>query len=381
MKWNKQEWEKVELKDIFLEIKNGKSIKQSADATGIPITRIETIWNSSIDLNRLGFANITDKDKYKSHMLQKGDILMSHINSLKHLGKTAIFDGTEEIIHGMNLLRLIPNLNRVDPKFAYYHFNSPIFKNIVVSISNQSVNQCSFSVSKIKPTKIPLPPLQTQREIAELLDTADALRQKTQAQLDALDELAQSIFLEMFGDPVTNEKGWEVRKLGDVTINLDSKRIPVKQSDRDKMEEIYDYYGATGAIDKVDNYTHEGDLLLIAEDGKALVNRNKPIAFMAYGKFWVNNHSHVLNKTECTNLRYLEHYFANLNIRKFVTGIDQYKLNKTSLMAIPINLPPISLQNQFATIIENIEAQKVSLKASLQESDDLFGCLLQEVFG
>src|SRR5690625_4018717 len=103
---------------VFEFIRNGKHIKQYDTATGIPITRIETIWNREVDINRFGYANIFDKKKYEDYLLKKGDILMSHINSPQHLGKSAIFNGEPKyLIHGMNLLCLRPNVNAVCPKY------------------------------------------------------------------------------------------------------------------------------------------------------------------------------------------------------------------------------------------------------------------------
>src|SRR5690606_23641558 len=134
------------------------SIKQKDGASGIPITRIESISTGVFDITKVGYADITD-ERYDGYYLQNGDILMSHINSLKHLGKSALItELSGKVIHGMNLLMLRVNEN-CNPSFIKYYFETPVFYSSILSIANQSVNQSSFTVNKLKNLEIPLPPL------------------------------------------------------------------------------------------------------------------------------------------------------------------------------------------------------------------------------
>ena len=123
-------WEMVKLGEVFSSIRNGANIKQGMISGGYPITRIETISNCVIDRNRMGYAGIKEISSYKGYVLEHGDILMSHINSEKHLGKTACYElkDKETIIHGMNLLCLKVNTERLFYKFANYFFCSLLFK-------------------------------------------------------------------------------------------------------------------------------------------------------------------------------------------------------------------------------------------------------------
>ena len=188
-----------------------------------------------------------------------------------------------------------------------------------------------------------------QIQIATILSKAENLIAQRKESIALLEELLKSSFLEMFGDPVRNEKGWEIIKFKNTAKNENSKRVPVKQSDRDRREGIYPYYGATGIIDTIDDYKFDGEYLLIAEDGKNLLFRRKNNAFMARGKFWVNNHAHVLSDNKVCSLRYLEFFLNGIDFRPFISGIDQVKLNKENLDKIPVPFPPIKLQNQFGT--------------------------------
>ena len=234
--------------------------------------------------------------------------------------------------------------------------------------------------SALESIPIPLPPLATQHRIAEILDKADALRQKDQALLRKYDELAQSVFVDMFGDPVRNEKGWEVRKLKELVNNHDSQRVPVKESDRQKIHGEYPYYGATGIIDYVNEFIFNGKFLLIAEDGKNLLFRKRKNAFLAEGKFWVNNHAHILSFNGKVELSFLEFHLNQIDLKPYVTGIDQFKLTRSDLDRIAVFVPPLSLQTKFASISANIEMQKELIRLQKTESEALFGALLKKAF-
>lgn len=183
-------------------IRNGLSIKQSDSAGGLPITRIETIANWEVNLDRCGYADLED-GQCNDYLLKKGDILISHINSTKHLGKCALVDiGEEKVIHGMNLLNMrVSSFNAV-PDYVFRVLSSDFFKRQLPKITNNSVNQSSFTVTNFKELKIPLPPLQEQKRIAAILDKAEAIRKKRQQAIDLADQFLRSVFLDMFGDPV-----------------------------------------------------------------------------------------------------------------------------------------------------------------------------------
>ena len=262
-------------------------------------------------------------------------------------------------------------------KFLYYFLDSYVEK-----LREQSIGGVIkyIKLGNLTDAEIPLPNLANQQRIAAILDQADAIIQNNRAIVQKYDALTQSLFLDMFGDPVKNEKGWEKKEFSKVAKNENSKRVPVKQSDRDEREGEYPYYGATGIIDTIDDYKFDGEYLLIAEDGKNLLFRKKNNAFMANGKFWVNNHAHILSCNNICNLKYLEFFLNSIDLSPFISGIDQIKLNKASLDRIPVIVPPIELQNQFAERVSVIEAQKQQAQLELAKSEELFQSLLQRAF-
>jgi len=239
-----------------------------------------------------------------------------------------------------------------------------------------------LQVSKgdIASLQIPLPPLDEQKRIAAILDAADAMRTKRRESIALLDTLLQSTFLDMFGDPVTNPMGWEIKQVGKLADNEDGKRVPVKKADREKMDGEFPYYGASGVIDNIDRYLFDGERLLIGEDGANLVVRSTPIAFIARGKYWVNNHAHVLAFNGNAKLVFLEAMINAIDLKPYLSGTAQPKLNQKSLNRIQIPTPPLELQCQFATIVKTVERQKARLRAHLSELDTLFASLQQRAF-
>jgi len=134
-------------------------------------------------------------------------------------------------------------------------------------------------------------------------------------------------------------------------------------------------------IDYVDEYLFEGPHLLVGEDGANLLARSTPIAFMATGKFWVNNHAHVLGATEKIDLRYLEYFFATLDLEPYVTGSAQPKLNRKNLDRIPIPLPPLAEQRRIAAILDKAVAIRRKRKQAIQYTEELLRATFLDMFG
>ena len=168
--------------------------------------------------------------------------------------------------------------------------------------------------------------------------------------------------------PFEVPEGWEWTRFSAITINRDSERKPISSSQRTDVAKIYDYYGASGKIDKIDKYIFNERLLLIGEDGANLVTRNKPIAFFAEGQYWVNNHAHCIDATDKFILEYLCFYINAISLEKYVTGSAQPKMTQDNMNSILIPLPPYSEQkhmsqrlNEVMYTVDNIEIGKADI--------------------
>ncbi len=160
---------------------------------------------------------------------------------------------------------------------------------------------------------------------------------------------------------------WIWARFGELTVNRDSERVPVASDLRLERRGIYDYYGASGVIDTIDDFLFDKPLLLIGEDGANLVNRSTPIAFIAKGRYWVNNHAHVLDTTEPILMLYLALYINAISLLPFITGTAQPKMNQAKMNQIPVSLPPLAEQHRIVAKFDELMALCDRLDA--QQSD------------
>jgi type I restriction enzyme, S subunit len=155
---------------------------------------------------------------------------------------------------------------------------------------------------------------------------------------------------------------WATSTVGDLTDNFDALRVPVRQADR--RPGPYPYYGASGIVDYVDGYLFDGDYLLIAEDGENLRTRKTPVALIARGRFWVNNHAHVVRANEHADTRFLAYAFEQTSIDGYLSGSTQPKLTQASLNRIRIVAPPRDVQTQIARFVGALD-DKIDLNGEL----------------
>ncbi|WLV24645.1 restriction endonuclease subunit S [Aciduricibacillus chroicocephali] len=170
-------WTVYSLNELLSLIRNGTSEKQNQEKVGQPVTRIETIANRVIDFNKVGFIDESiNIEKYKLH---RGDILFSHINSVKHIGKVALYDTEKTLYHGMNLLLLRPN-EKVVSKYLFYLLSSYSVKKYYESNAKQAVNQASLNQYDVQSFTTAYPPVNEQQKIAAILLTIDNAIEKTE---------------------------------------------------------------------------------------------------------------------------------------------------------------------------------------------------------
>ena len=184
---------------------------------------------------------------------------------------------------------------------------------------------------------------------------------------DLLDELGvKPVILEDHDAPDT----WCWSRLGDLVTNHDAIRVPVRQSERDKRSGPYPYYGAFGVIDDIDEYLYDGQYLLVAEDGKNLESRLRPISLIARGRFWVNNHAHVLQSKRGVALQYLCSWLNSptLDLSPFLTGIDQVKLNRNAMDRIPVPVAPPAEQQEIVRRVDALFAVADQIQARFERA-------------
>ena len=387
------------LGDLFLHIRNGANIKQGLDDSGYPITRIETISNRVVDRNKMGYAGITNLDKYSDYIMQDGDILMSHINSETHLGKTALYNKLDDeiIIHGMNLLSLRPNQDLITSEYAFYYLSSQSFLRQIPNITKKSVNQASFTVSSLKELFFPVVSIEEQKQISKTLDKICDLIDLQKQQLTKLDELVKSRFIELFGDPETNPMGWlkealsnhlnvvggyafkselfaeegiPVLRIGNINAGFFQPINMVYWKHDDSLSRYMMYAGdlvmsLTGTVGK-DDY---GNVCILGDD---------------YDCYYLNQRNAKLELFKSLDKYYLSHILKFSAVKKKLTGISrgvrQANISNKDILNLEIPIPPIDLQNQFAEFVEQADKLKLEVKKSLEKLETLKKSLMQQYF-
>ena len=174
--------------------------------------------------------------------------------------------------------------------------------------------------------------------------------------------------------------GWEWARFGDATYNRDAERIPLSSDERMNRSGTFDYYGASGIIDKIDDYIFDKPLLLIGEDGANLINRSTPIAFMAHGQFWVNYHAHVIDGISEEYLNYLCIYINAISLENYITGTAQPKMNQAKMNTILIGLPPeheqLKIKNKVTELLSLCDQLEQHSLTSLDAHQQLVETLL-----
>lgn len=384
------------LEELCEFIRNGASIKQFENAKGYPITRIETIADSYINLERVGYADIIDLSKYEDYLLNIGDILMSHINSEKHLGKTAIFENEDKkLIHGMNLLCIRPDKKLVSPKYLNYYFKSLAFKKQLPKITKKSVNQASFSVSDLKKLKCKIHSIESQKKIVKILDKSQELIDKRKKQIEELDLLVKSKFIEMFGDLEHNINKFNKVKMKDICnkitdgthktpnyLNEGIKFISAKDIKTGKLDLTNTKYISVEEYYEIQKrcQLENGDILL-SKSGSigtpVVLDVDEPLGiFESLAVLKIKNNI-VNNIYVC---EFLRSYSAQRKILFETKGISIKHLHLNVLRELEILIPPIELQNKFADFVKQVDKLKFEMEKSLKELEDNFNSLMQKAF-
>ena len=324
-----------------------------------------------------------------------------HLLKLVEVGDYVIslrsFQGGIEYAHYRGIISpaytiLMPaSEDTVKREYFEFFFKSQTFVNSLTLFVTGIREGQNIDYERLSRSPMPLPPVEEQvaigRFLRHTLGKANRLIKAKRRLIELLNEQKQAIIHRAVTrglDPDVPLKPSGIDWLGDIPAHwavsrvkaefdcLNTRRIPLSSTERGKMTlRLYDYYGASSAIDKVDEYLFDDDLLLIAEDGANLVLRNLPLAIIARGKFWVNNHAHIL-KPKRGRLEYLALIMEMLDYRPLITGAAQPKLTKDRLMAITIPVPSVDEQD---SILHIIDAETASLRTAIEKAKQEVGLI------
>ena len=285
--------------------------------------------------------------------------------------------------YNVALMKTIPNLEVLDQSWFYHFLISDEFQRPLLNVADRSA-QAGFSKDDIYNFPVPVPPLPEQQRIVGILDQAFDGIATAKANAEQNLQNARALFESHLQSVFTQRgAGWVETTVDKISTNLDSKRVPITKNVRASGE--YPYYGASGIVDYVADYIFEGDTLLVSEDGANLLARSTPIAFSVAGKYWVNNHAHILKFENMATQRFVEFYLGSIKLDEYITGAAQPKLNQKALNSIPIPIPKsVEVQARIVASVESLQEETQRLESLYQRKlaalDALKQSLLHQAF-
>ncbi|WP_249905897.1 restriction endonuclease subunit S [Lactobacillus amylovorus] len=389
-------WEWVRLGDLGNYIQRGRSPKYDKNNTTHPIISQKCVQWDNISLEHAKYITEEFFEKLEEYRFVKKNDILWNSTGTGTVGRLNIVKEDLNHVPVDSHVTLIRTNDQVFSDYVYYYLMSPQIQNNLGDFLTGTTKQKELGLTNILKVEVPLPPFSEQSRIAAKIAQLFALLRKVESSTQQYAELqtllkSKVLDLAMHGKlvkqdpndepasvllekikaekaelvkekkikkskpipPITDEEkpfdipdSWEWVRLGDYTFNYDGKRIPVSVAERRKRKKIYDYYGASGKIDKIDNFLFSKPLLLISEDGANLLARSKPIAFVAYGKYWVNNHAHIMDSINIDVLKFIANYINATKLDQYITGTAQPKLNQQNLNKILIPVPPVNEQKR-----------------------------------
>ena len=297
---------------------------------------------------------------------QRDDILYSEIRPANKRFAYIDFDGTDYI--ASTKLMVIRHKENIIPQFLYYIITSQaVIEELQMLAESRSGTFPQITFTELANQPIELPPLSEQAKIVRFLKSLDDKIEVNRRINDNLEQQAQALFKSWFVDfePFRDQpfveselgmipKGWRVGTLFDVAEIFDKQRKPLSGKEREGMKRLYPYYGATSCMDYVDNYLFDGIYTLIGEDGSVAKEDGSPYMQYVWGKFWVNNHAHILQGKNGFSTEMIYVLLSTTNIQHLVTGAVQAKLSQANMQKIVLAIPPTNVLNQVRPVIDSM---------------------------
>lgn len=308
---------------------------------------------------------------------KRGDVLISSVGNRSGISYW-VKEKYDFYFKDGNLIWFRNFNDKMSSKYLVYFLNSELGQ---AKINNMFIGaaQKALTIEGVKRIKLSLPPLPTQKRIADILSAYDDLIENNLKRIKLLEQAAQNIYKEWFvnlrfpgheNTPINKKtglpEGWEKKLFEDVSVNNNRKRIPLNGIERSKRQGDYRYYGATGVMDYIDDYIFEGRFLLVAEDGTVYDKVGNAYTQLVEGKFWVNNHAHIISSGGLP-VEYLYLTMKHYPIGHLITGAVQLKLSMKNLKRVEVINPSEEILEKFLSIVNPMINQVFKLSNQNQK--------------
>lgn len=316
------------------------------------------------------------------YTLKENDIVFARTGA--STGKTYLYRKNDgDLVYAGFLIKASILPEKANSKYVFDNLHTNRYWDWV-SVTSMRSGQPGINGNEYASYMIPCPPLPEQEHIAEALSDVDSMISSLEKLIAKKKAIKQGAMQELLTEKkrlpeFTGE--WTVKYIDDIATIMDNCRIPVKESDREKMAGTIPYCGANGIVGYINGYTIDDEIILIAEDGGYFDEyATRPIAYKMSGKCWVNNHAHILKSKSNTDQNYLFYCLVHKDIRDFISSGTRSKLNKAELLKITIKLP-LCLEEQIAiaSILSDMDNEIETLEQKLAKTRQIKQGMMQQL--
>lgn len=363
----KSEWREYLLGDLY-NFSSGLSKNSREFGFGKPFLSFKTVFNNYILPEELPDLVNSNVDEQERCSIMKGDIFLTRTSeTLNELGMSsvALRDYPEATFNGFTK-RLRPKGKQIYPLYVAYYMRSPFFRANINSMASMTT-RASLNNDILSRLPIQVPTYGEQEKIGDILYSFDKKIKLNHRINENLFQQAQALykgrFIDMMPFDGSMPEDWHCGTVSEIIELHDSKRIPLSSRERANLAKIYPYYGATSVMDYVDRYLFDGIYLLLGEDGTVVDSKGFPILQYVEGKFWVNNHAHIITGKNGFSVELLYLLFSLTSVQSIVTGAVQPKISQANLNKVPVIIPSGGELKAFDATIQSLFAQIRNLRA------------------
>lgn len=371
------EWRIVTFKDIA-EFNPRESIKKGEVATKVAMDKLQPFCRDIPEVEHEAFSGGT---KFRN-----GDTIMARITPCLENGKIAMVNVLEKDEVGFGSTEYIVFRAKegvTDPHFLYYLVCSPAVREPAIKSMVGSSGRQRVQTDVVQNLEFDIPSYDEQKIIGDFLKKLDDKISVNNQINRNLSEQARLLYKSWFIDFNNNDgvmpDDWHVGAVSEIIELHDSKRKPLSGNERDKLEKIYPYYGATSIMDYVDDYLFDGIYLLLGEDGSVIDSDGYPILQYVFGKFWCNNHAHIITGKNGFSVEMLYLLFSLTHVNDIVTGAVQLKISQQNLNKVEVVIPSLSALKEFDELIQPMFGQIRKLRLENENLTTLRDSLLPKL--
>lgn len=349
--------------------------------SGVPVIRGTNLSGGArFSFDDFVWVSEEKADELLPNNAHPGDLVFTQRGTIGQVGLIPLDAPFARFVISQSQMKLTPDPAIADALFLYYYFVSPAtVKNIQNLAFAAGVPHINLEI--LREFEVTLPPLSAQRRIANILSAYDGLIENSQRRIKILETMARALYREWFVDfrfpgheshPLvasphgTIPRGWEVRKLSEIAENFDRLRKPLSKMQRAGMQGVYPYYGAAKVFDYINDFIFDGEYLLMAEDGSVITTERRPVLQLVNGRFWPNNHTHVLRGKWPFSTHFLYLGLSAVDISPYITGAAQPKITQENMNRIPFPCGPQVLHEAFNRLVEPMIRQCQVLRRHIE---------------